>query len=304
MSDPDGLDPEEFKRAEEAVRIFRRLNANPDDAQAQKERDAFLARGPEERDTYERLLKGVKLASHVLSPKPKSPPKVTIILVLVLAGLIYALYQPLSIRLQADQITHYQPETRELSSGDIIVLDASTAIADQSDDEARQVRLFEGAVFFDVATEERPFVVAANGVQVQVIGTEFEVAREGRIVSVAVAEGEVEVRSEGRIWQLLSGDHLLLSGDGEPVVSERPIETIAGWRQDFIITDGMTTSEVAEIIDRRIPGPVVVIGGDLSKTELGGRLDLSDPFGALEALATISGGQVRSASPLVTIISK
>ncbi|MEM1372025.1 MAG: hypothetical protein AAGG72_07335, partial [Pseudomonadota bacterium] len=54
-------DPEdkERDRTREAVRIIRRLDEDPSDPAAQRDRDAYLARGALEKATYDRTLRAM-----------------------------------------------------------------------------------------------------------------------------------------------------------------------------------------------------------------------------------------------------
>ncbi|MEM8836476.1 MAG: FecR domain-containing protein [Pseudomonadota bacterium] len=302
MADQDDLDPEEFKRAIEAADIHQRLEDDPNDLQAQRDRDAFLARGDAERDTYARLLKGVSLASKALGRKPKGPPRVSILLAVILGGFLYMMFEPISVYLRADHITAGEIRTVDLLSGDTITLDASSAIIDQTNDIRRQVSLLRGAVYFQVERQSQPFRVRIDDVIVEVVGTEFEVTRFEDQLVVSVAKGTVDVVVHNKAVRLEAGDQLRYRDGLEPIIENLPITDMATWRDGLIVTDGMSFQEVVEILDRRIPGPVIILDKDLANEEFDGRLDLGNPLGALEALALGSGATVTSASPIITIV--
>ncbi|MEM8793946.1 MAG: FecR domain-containing protein [Pseudomonadota bacterium] len=304
MADQDDLDPEEFKRAIEAADIHQRLEDDPNDQQAQRDRDAFLARGEAERDTYARLLKGVGLVSKALGRKPKSPPRVSILLAVILGAFLYMMFEPISVYLRADHITGIEIMTVDLASGDTITLDASSAIIDQTNDIRRQITLLKGAAYFQVEQRAKPFRVRIDDIVVEVVGTEFEVTRFEDQLVISVAEGTVDVLVDNAPVRLEAGDRLRYRDGLEPVTDELPISDMATWRDGLIVTDGMSFQEVVEILNRRIPGPVIILDNDLANEEFDGRLDLRNPLGALEALAIGSGATVTSASPVVTIVRK
>ncbi|MEM8793932.1 MAG: FecR domain-containing protein [Pseudomonadota bacterium] len=304
MSDKDGSDPDHSRRIEEAAYIFERLDENPDDLQAQRDRDAFLARGEAEREAYNQVAKAVQAAKLALKPKPKGPPSVSILVFIIVSALLYVLYQPVSIYLLADEKTRFETRSIMLASGDIAILDASSAVIDNSAADIRHVTLLQGAVYFDVQEDSRPFVVAADDVSVEVLGTEFEVAMLDDQLLVGVSVGEVIVRIKERIWRLEAGDQFRWSDDGIPSLERGDIKTVGAWREDLILAEGMTFGEVIAMIDRRLPGPVIVVSADLANREAAGRFNLSSPIDALRAVAATTGGTVRSASPFVTIVSE
>ncbi|MEM8836461.1 MAG: FecR domain-containing protein [Pseudomonadota bacterium] len=303
MSDPDDPDPDEVQRAEEAAKIFRRLNEDPEDLQAQREKEAFLARGEAERKTYARVLRAVKTAKFALTPKPKKPPYLSILVAIAAGTALYAAYEPVSIYWRADAITALDTQQIALASGDRTHLDASTALVDASDTDVRRVTLLKGAAFFEVQSGEKRFVVDVDETAIEVTGTAFEVARLDDKVLVAVVEGAVDVRRAGRVFSLGSGESLQLPDGEDPILEAIGFDTIATWREGFLVADGMTFGEVVEVLERRLPGPVIIIGAELASTRVSGRLNLTSPMDALRALAATSGATVRSAGPLGTLVS-
>ncbi|MEM8554849.1 MAG: FecR domain-containing protein [Pseudomonadota bacterium] len=298
MIDHDQRQLEKRKRAEEAARILRRLDEDPDDAQALKDRDAFLTRGAAERRTYENIRRAMGAARQGLKAKDRRFSFA--ILGAALAAMALA-WQPAQLAILADYRTQRVPETITLRSGDNVTLDASSALRDTTTDDARTVDLLRGAGFFDVAQDGRRFTVLAGGVEVEVIGTMFEVSVLPNGVLVGVAEGAVEVRRGGDVLQLGPGDEVVFA-KGEANARKVPEDTIGRWRSDQLIMDGLTLAQVAATLDRRIRGEVVVVGQSLRNAEVAGGLDLNRPKDALRTLAATSGAQVVQATPYLTIV--
>ncbi|MEM8839758.1 MAG: FecR domain-containing protein, partial [Pseudomonadota bacterium] len=222
---------------------------------------------------------------------------------IVLGAALYFGYEPAFIALQADARTELEAQSFDLISGDTAILDASTALADDTDGTIRQVRLLKGAAFFDVNSETRPFAVVVDGLTVEVLGTAFEVAKFNESVSVSVAEGRVAVRIGVGTWTVQSGQRLTLDDNRRVLTEESPENNIANWRDGFLVTDGMTFGEVAEVIDRRLQGPILILDDGLAKTRVSGRIDLSRPIITLRALAATKNGTVRSIWGLGTIVA-
>lgn len=81
-----------------------------------------------------------------------------------------------------------------LPDGSVITLGAASRITVAFSETERRVTLLAGEAFFDVESDpSRPFFVEALGSVTRVVGTKFDVRLRSNTVSVAVAEGEVNV---------------------------------------------------------------------------------------------------------------
>lgn len=291
-------DPDKERLLNEAADIFLQLQDAPDDIDAQQAKEDFLARGEAERKAYEKIRR-----TWQVSGKLKRPTNINAILILVLVcfGLYFAVPE-VRIYLVADFQTGNQSRQIELSSRDIAYLDAGSALVDDTRAGARNVELLKGAAFFDVKAEDRPFVVTVGGVRVTVLGTAFEAAMLGDDVAVAVVKGSVRVDVDGRQQQLEPGDRLIWSpARGLTADTTEPADT-ASWRTGRLFADGMTFRQVAEVIERRLTGRVVIANQDLAQSRVTGSFDLTKPETALRALAATRGARVVGAQPLATMI--
>jgi transmembrane sensor len=96
-----------------------------------------------------------------------------------------------------------------LADGSAVTLNTNAEITVALEQSVRRVHLLAGEVNFDVAKDRnRPFLVDAGPVQVQVVGTSFLVRRtDDDTVAVTVREGIVEVHRDGKApVRLLAGD--------------------------------------------------------------------------------------------------
>ncbi len=85
------------------------------------------------------------------------------------------------------------PPKQTLPDGSIVELNARAKIAVNFSATARRVLLNGGEAHFQVAHENRPFVVTAGGVEFRAVGTAFTVQIAGTQVEVLVTEGRVAV---------------------------------------------------------------------------------------------------------------
>lgn len=276
----------------EAAAIFLRLRDNPADSDALAMRDEFISRGEEESQVYDHLLKTWKASGVAKGPKTL---KSILLVCCLLTGATAFLYDPVRILFLADLSTNATPQQSKLQSGDMAYLDADTAIIDKTDGEARDIEVLDGAVFFAVESDPRPFTVAVGDIAVTVLGTEFEVALVDAAVFVSVAEGKVDVSHNNQSWVLEAGNRFKLSENSGVVIEPHDPANTAGWRSDRLVVDGLTMGQAAAIIERRLTGPIVFTDNALRDTVVAGNVDLSDPLLALRILADTVGGRVYNA---------
>lgn len=95
--------------------------------------------------------------------------------------------------------------TSRLKDGSVLQLDADSQVQVRYKANERLAYLQRGAAFFEVQSEpDRPFIVHAADIRVQVLGTRFGVALEANSVVVDVEHGKVQV------FNLQSGQSVLL----------------------------------------------------------------------------------------------
>ena len=286
------------RKAEEAARIIRILEEDPKNIQALKDRDEFLGRGEVERRVYNNLLRAFGMAQKGLKNRDRS---YLFILIGAFLASLYLAWSPVQTLLASDFRTQATPKTVSLESGDRVTLDASSAITDDTHDGTRLVKLLAGAGYFDVDQNEQPFVVVADDVRIEVVGTSFEVLRLSESIIVRVEEGAVKVEHQAYTDTLYPGDQLHLS-ISKATRSSLDLNLVGEWRRDFLTMDGLAFAEVASVIDRRLPGSIMVVGEALQSQQVVGGLDLKQPLSALQTLAATSGAAVVSIPGVLTIV--
>lgn len=294
-------DTQNTKLIRHATDIFLRLRDDPDNPTLQQERDDFLARGEAERAAYAKMLQ----VWHVTEPGKKqgSSTLSTILIAALLVAGGHAVYDRLRLLMLADISTGYATTTAQLASGDQVILDATSAIADDTEGATRSVSLLQGAAFFEVETDARPFIVTAGDLRVEVTGTAFEVGYfdDGGIVSVT--EGSVEVSINGQSWQIAAGEQFNWDGESSARLDALDIANAASWREDTLVADGMTFSQIAVVLDRRLPGDILITSERLARTPIVGTFDLSDPTSSLELLTELTGASAKQVPYVLTVIS-
>ena len=275
-----------------------RLREHPEDARLKAERDAFLARGEAERAAYAQVVTAWEGSGRKLGPNKS----VIIAAMLGVLVSVYIMAEPLRTYLMADFQSGDSAQDIVLAAGDRAVLDAHTAVSDDTEANTRRVTLIEGAAVFDVDQETRSFVVSAGDVTIEVLGTTFEALRMNDTVAVAVEEGRVRIRAVDASWTLNAGDRLIWSQASGGVVSQIEMDAVAPWRNRRFVADGLTFSEVATVIDRHLPGRIVITSAALAEARVMGTINLEDPKRALDALVAAKGARVISAGSFAHVV--
>ncbi|MEM6311837.1 MAG: FecR domain-containing protein [Pseudomonadota bacterium] len=281
----------------EATRLFLMAQADPTDETRRHACRDFVSRSA----NHERIFERVKRVHSAAGKKP-GPSTLVCVLAFIIACIAgYTGYEPMRVLALSDYRTARAPVAVDLNSGDDVTLDARSAIADNTNSEVRRIEILRGAAFFEVGSDGRPFVVNFEDLSVRVIGTSFEVSALNGTVMVVVTEGVVDVTSDKENWTLKAGDRLRIN-DGVAARDMIDVESVAPWRQNQLIAEGMTFGEVAAVIDRRLPGTILIPSGDLANTIVSGGVSLEDPEMALNILAAAENARVVSLPALGKII--
>lgn len=212
-------------------------------------------------------------------------------------------------RLRADQTTGAgELRSVTLADGSMVHLGPRSAIATEDGPGRRGVRLLAGEAFFEVKPNPaRPFVVAADGLAVTVVGTAFDVRLGPAAVTVSVKSGVVTVRHDGGppaeerlgAGQRLTVDH----AGGRTVRGELAPGDVATWREGYLFVDNATVAEVVDELRRYQPGWILLESDQLAKRRVTGLYDLRQPERALQAIVQPHGGRLRTLTPFLHVLS-
>lgn len=181
--------------------------------------------------------------------------------------------------------------TITLEDGSELTLNTETSIKVAFEAGARNVELFRGEVFFDVASAPgRPFRIDAGEGRVEVLGTSFGVERREGLVEVAVSEGTVWMNNTGEAEQSASvlkpgmigyagPDGLLVETSGLDAVGDRLL-----WRTGRVRFDNTPLSEVAAEFNRYNSTQLLIANEVTGAIEIGGTFPLDN----VEAFARLA----------------
>ncbi|HEV7307242.1 FecR family protein [Ensifer sp.] len=240
-----------------------------------------------------------------LNTRPKLAAAAAVLSICV--ALVFA--PAILLRLQADEMTTTaETRTVQLEDGSTVVLAADTAIRSAFADSGRKVTLLAGEAFFEVVPDGRTFVVSAGSVEVEVLGTAFDVRMTSAGTEVALARGLVmtrfgdAMRSQATLnpGDVISIDHASGAGTRATIAES----DVARWREGRLLVTNETIGTVVEIIQRYHPAWITLPDRALSTRRVSGIYDLTNPDQALRALVGPYGGKVRSLSPLLRVVSR
>lgn len=228
----------------------------------------------------------------------------------VAASLLAAIIGPkIANELQADHLTSTgEISTITLADNSKVTLAPESAIKVRFDDAGRFVELLDGEAFFDVTPDpEKPFRVAADTVNVTVLGTAFDVSDGSDMSMVAVEHGLVRVENAAQVpavFEMLEpGQQARVKRDGTVTRSQIPTSQIGAWRNNQLIAQDQPLSEVVDKLRRYFNGTILITDEVLASQTVTGVYRLNDPVSALRGMARAQKATVREITPWVLIVS-
>ncbi len=199
----------------------------------------------------------------------------------------------------------------ELKDGSIVQLNARSYATVHFSGIARQIWLHEGEALFRVRHErERPFQVITDAATVEDQGTQFDVYARPESTRVAVLEGSVTVRPNGRAptghlaVQLLSleaDQEANVDHTGSMIRSKNPVADAVAWRQRRLVFRQESLARIAEEFNRYNRRQLVVEGAGMSSRLYTGVFDADDPDSLADVLARDSGVDVQKTADKLTV---
>jgi transmembrane sensor len=197
-----------------------------------------------------------------------------------------------------------------LKDGSVVTLNTASEIQVNYSDTLRSVELIGGEALFDVAKNKvRPFVVAAGDTSVRVVGTSFTVRHlDATPVQVLVREGIVEVfkPATGAVPVRITANNMAVASfDSDSAIAATPVPAAQvhrqlAWQNGQLAFEGETLAQAVQEFSRYSDTKIVVDDPALSREEIAGLFNATDPVGfaqtiaiSLNAHARIGEGEVR-----------
>ena len=113
--------------------------------------------------------------------------------------------------------------------------------------------VLEGEAFFDVAKNEKPFIVKTSFGDVRVLGTAFGIsayASEPESYTTLV-RGKVSVEREGiKPVVILPGEQVVTSKDGKMIKQQVDVEEFVGWKDGIYVFKEKSLGEIMKTLER------------------------------------------------------
>ena len=117
----------------------------------------------------------------------------------------------------------------------------------------RREVVLEGEAFFDVAKNEKPFIVKTSFGDVRVLGTAFGIsayASESESYTTLV-RGKVSVEREGgEPVVILPGEQVVTSKDGKMIKQQVDVEEFVGWKDGIYVFKEKSLGEIMKTLER------------------------------------------------------
>lgn len=181
------------------------------------------------------------------------------------------------------------PSSVVLKDGSLLHLNAASALALVPDDSKRRVELQRGQVFFDVARDEkRPFIVDVDEVQVQVLGTSFDIERFVEKTIITVYEGAVRVSASQSI-NLVAGQQVsVISGELTKARDLAEKSSLPEWRTGWTKVKNQPITDVIAQLQRYTQKTIVIKRAVAEDVRLSGRFNLTEPETTLQLIAELN----------------
>lgn len=180
-----------------------------------------------------------------------------------------------------------QTRVLRLDDGSVLTLNGASRVRVQLRAQRREVALERGEVFFDVAHDaQRPFQVNLGPARVQVLGTVFNLARDGATSELSVYSGRVEIDNGAAHQVLAAGMRIDAAGAGLGALTRFDPQT-GDWREGWLQTAGIPLARLIERLNRRSPQPIVLADPALGALQVSGRFRLDRPEQTLMHLAQL-----------------
>ncbi len=175
-----------------------------------------------------------------------------------------------------------------LSDGTVVFLTSNSYLKYPSsfDNDKREVTLV-GRAYFEVKKSKVPFIVNTSDMNIEVLGTSFDVESRssGSCASVILVEGSVKVFAEGRSKVIFPDEQISLHRESKEItVKNVDSRLLTMWKDGVLIVHGQSFQEVVESLSSWY-GVKIVNRSNVSQYEkFNGRFDREDIEAAIKAV--------------------
>ncbi|WP_407430111.1 FecR family protein [Arcticibacter sp.] len=185
-------------------------------------------------------------------------------------------------------LTAYQETlTQVLPDGSNVTLNKNSVLSYSyaADGGNRNVKLEKGEVFFSVATDkQRPFIIAADGVEIEVIGTSFNVKHNESLTEVIVETGIVKV-SLGKQSVVLHKDEKVTAKAGKLKVLKNTDQLYNYYRSNEFVADQTPLWRLVQVLNEAYQAEIRIENPALRNVKLTTRFQNESLDGILQIVS-------------------
>jgi transmembrane sensor len=170
-----------------------------------------------------------------------------------------------------------------LEDGTRVRLDTDSEIRVSMNEERRRVQLRRGRAHFAVAADStRPFQVLARDQVVTALGGEFDVSREGVLVSVLPQAGPVQVANENAAGGIatartINPGQLVVFADDQLVREEQPeMQRALAWHYGRLALFEEPLAEAVAQMNRYTRRPIIIVDPGIAQLRISGNYSVGD----------------------------
>ncbi len=212
--------------------------------------------------------------------------------------------------LQGQAATVYTTAYKEtknitLPDGSHVVLNANSTLRVKDrwlTDEAREVWL-EGEAFFSVAeitltAGKRKFIVHATNLDIEVLGTKFNVNDREDKTSVVLASGKVKLKmqqDEGKAEMTMTPGEMVEFSKGKKAVSKKTVnpEIYSSWKENKLVFERESVKDICETLKNTYGWKIVLKDASIAERKYTGTFIDPDPEVILKTIATVLDIQIK-----------
>ena len=177
--------------------------------------------------------------------------------------------------------------TLALSDGSQIIMNSDTALSVNYTDNLRQITLYQGEAYFDVAADRaRPFDVKTRAGNVRALGTEFDIKNRNEHVAITVFEHAVRVSlNNGDVVEnLATGQQVVFTENSFSKTRDVSLSAVKSWLKQRLVFQDKPLSEVVSELNHYRAGTIIILGSKLKTLSVTGVFDTDNTNIALNTI--------------------
>lgn len=203
-------------------------------------------------------------------------------------------------------------KTNSLPDGSKITLDVESDLNVKIYNDKREVVLNKGQAFFDVAKDKnKAFIINAGKIQIEVLGTKFEVQKFDKHTNVSVKEGLVKVsyiyysnKKAKTITRLKKGETIEVATSGKiNSFGKVDIDEIASWKEGKLIFNKSSLKDAFDTFSRYHKMDIK-LDASLHDSLFSGSFKTNELDKFLNAIEKVYSLQIKKYNNQITILSK